>query len=382
MSKMSKKRKRAGRQGYVMIPIVAMSICLLMATALYSGGAHALEEKIKEAAQNEQISEVLLEFVMTGTVTEQPLPEHLQQTPEGDSTASQVQTDSQAVEQVASEEEMLIESAPPFADMVEEKYNNNSDIVAISDTKGEHVAPNGQVSFKNNTEYDIDTSKLLSEPFPFELDDDGPQILIMHTHGTESYEQDDGNLYEESDYYRTTDDDYNMIYIGSQIAEHLNERGISTVHSTTLNDYPKYSGSYDRALDDIEYYLEKYPSIKIVIDVHRDAIESDGVTYKTHAEVEGENSAQLMFVAGTNEGGLSHDDWWNNLSFQMQLHSHLNESYPGIMRPMSIRKERFNQHATPGSMLLEVGSNGNNLTEAILAAEIFAQTLADVLLGE
>lgn len=238
----------------------------------------------------------------------------------------------------------------------------------------------GTVYFKNETDYTIDMTSLLQKDSPVVLGEEGVQVLIMHTHGTESYTQSAGHTYAASGEYRTTDSSANMLRVGRTICDILNDRGISAVHSTTLNDYPAYSGSYNRALKDIQAYVKQYPSIQLVIDVHRDAIASGSTYYKTAAEVEGQQTAQLMFVTGTDAGGLTHDHWRDNLAFQAQLHDRLNSTYPGIMRPMSIRASRFNQHVRTGSMLVEVGACGNTLEEALAAAEIFANTLADTLL--
>ena len=238
----------------------------------------------------------------------------------------------------------------------------------------------GTISYKNETSYSLDIASLLSKPSPVKLGAEGVQVLIMHTHGTESYTPSPGHTYTATGEYRTTDSSANMLRVGQEICDLLNERGISTVHSTVLNDYPAYSGSYNRALKDIQAYVKRYPSIQLVIDVHRDAIASGGVYYKTVAEVDGVQTAQLMFVTGTDAGGLAHSSWRSNLTFQAQLHDRLNSRYPGIMRPMSIRASRFNQHVRMGSMLLEVGACGNTLDEALAAARLFADTLADTLL--
>ena len=105
-----------------------------------------------------------------------------------------------------------------------------------------------------------------------------------------------------------------------------------------------------------------------------------GTKYKAAAMINGQSTAQLMFVTGTDGGGLRHDDWLDNLSLQLQLHDTLNTRYPGLMRPVSIRNARFNQHIRTGSMLLEVGTSGNSLTEAIRAVRLFGTVLADLLL--
>ena len=240
----------------------------------------------------------------------------------------------------------------------------------------------GTVYFKNETDYAIDMTSLLQKDSPVALGEEGVQVLIMHTHGTEAYTQSPGHAYVASGEYRTTDSSANMLRVGQEICDILNDRGVSAVHSRTLNDYPAYNGSYNRALKDIQAHIQQYPTIQLVIDVHRDAIATGNTYYKTAAVVDGQQTAQLMFVTGTDAGGLSHDYWQDNLAFQAQLHDRLNSTYPGIMRPMSIRASRFNQHIRKGSMLLEVGACGNTLEEALAAAQIFANTLADALLEQ
>ena len=240
----------------------------------------------------------------------------------------------------------------------------------------------GTVYFKNETDYAIDMTSLLQKDSPVALGEEGVQVLIMHTHGTEAYTQSPGHAYVASGEYRTTDSSANMLRVGQEICDILNDRGISAVHSRTLNDYPAYNGSYNRALKDIQAHIQQYPTIQLVIDVHRDAIAPGNTYYKTAAEVDGQQTAQLMFVTGTDAGGLTHDHWQDNLAFQAQLHDRLNSASPGIMRPMSIRASRFNQHIRKGSMLVEVGACGNTLEEALAAAQIFANTLADALLEQ
>ena len=240
----------------------------------------------------------------------------------------------------------------------------------------------GTVYFKNETAYASDIASLLHKEPAVSLGAQGVQVLILHTHGTEAYTPSPGHDYVASGEYRTTDSSANMLRVGAEICSILNDRGISTIHSTVLNDYPAYSGSYNRALREIEAQIKQHPTIQLVVDVHRDAIASGNTYYKTAATVNGQQTAQLMFVTGTDAGGLSHDHWRENLTFQAQLHDRLNSTYPGIMRPMSIRSSRFNQHVRKGSMLVEVGACGNTLEEALAAAQIFANTLADALLEQ
>jgi stage II sporulation protein P len=253
--------------------------------------------------------------------------------------------------------------------------------VSISGDEGGYTG-GGTVYIRNETDYAIDPAALLKGTSPVKLSGTGVQVLIMHTHGTEAYTPDAENPYTPTDADRTTDAARNVLRVGDEITRILEANGVKTVHSNTLNDYPAYNGSYNRALDDISQFMKDNPSIKVVIDVHRDAmIAQSGAKYKTVADIGGKQAAQLMFVAGTDAGGRSHDRWRDNLTFQALLHSRMNTKYPGIMRPISIRTGRFNQHVTTGSMLLEVGTSGNTLPEALYSAGLFAQELADMLNG-
>ena len=267
----------------------------------------------------------------------------------------------------------------PAAEQVEPAPPPEATVFSVTGTEPEYNS-SGTVFFKNQTDYDIDIASMLSHSSPVRLGTEGVQVLVMHTHGTEAYTPSAGHTYTASGDYRTTDNTCNMLAVGQRVTDILNERGIQTVHSEALNDYPAYNGSYSRALKDINAWLERHPSVQLVIDLHRDAIGTAGHYYKTAAQVNGRQTAQLMFVTGTDQGGLRHPNWRENLTFQAQLHDRLNSLYPGIMRPMSIRTGRFNQHVRTGSMLVEVGACGNTLEEALAAAELFAETLADALL--
>lgn len=252
--------------------------------------------------------------------------------------------------------------------------------VTIDGTSGDYDG-SGAVYIKNQTDYTVDVSALLKAKDPVRLSGDQVQVLVMHTHGTESYTPTAQYNYTPSDTDRTTDCDYNVVRVGREITRILNEKGIKTIHSETLNDSPAYSGSYNRALEDISAHIKENPSIKLVIDVHRDAmVTQSGVKYKTVADVGGRETAQLMLVCGTDGGGLVHDGWQDNLSFQLKLQQALNTAHPGLMRPLNLRAARFNQHVTPGSMLVEVGTTGNTLEEALSSARLFAEGLADLLL--
>ncbi len=237
------------------------------------------------------------------------------------------------------------------------------------------------ITIKNTTDYTIDVESLLSKELGFSAND-GAEVLIVHTHGSEAYSPSDGNIYEESDHYRTLDKNYNVVKIGSILEEELEKKNITVTHDETLYDYPNYNDSYSNAAAGIFSAVEKNENIKIVIDLHRDAMEDeDGTVYKTIADIGDTPCAQIMLVVGTNGSGLSHDKWEENLSFALKIQSVMNEKYPTLARPLNITKYRYNQHATTGSIIVEVGCNGNTLTEASNAIKYFADCLAEVLYG-
>lgn len=237
------------------------------------------------------------------------------------------------------------------------------------------------LAIDNHTSYDLHPESLLSEGLTQTLSDEGPQILIVHTHGSEAYTPDGTDIYVSSDNYRTVDTNYNVIRLGDILTEIWDSYGLNVIHDRQLHDYPNYTGSYTRTAETIQSYLEQYPSISIVIDLHRDALGNDELMYKTAAEIEGHNAAQIMIIAGTGELGLYHPYWKENLKLALGLESAMNTAYPTLARPTSVVAERYNQHLTTGSLIIEVGSCGNTLQEAISAIELFGEATAPLLLS-
>lgn len=236
------------------------------------------------------------------------------------------------------------------------------------------------ITNQSNKIYNIQHMLLNPISLNIDLDSNDPQILIIHTHGTESYMPLPNDTYIETSDKRTDDMDYNISAVADILHNTLNDNGINAVKSNTLHDFPQFSGSYTRSLDTIDEYLVKYPSIKMVIDVHRDAIISSKDEHlKTHAIIDGEDSAQIMFVIGTNAGGLEHPNWNDNLNNAVNLQNFINKTYPNLMKNINLRDSRFNQHATSGSILIEIGSSGNTLDEAKVAISAFSTQLVDYL---
>lgn len=239
------------------------------------------------------------------------------------------------------------------------------------------------IAYTNATAYVPDTLALLQEPLELDMSAEGPLVLIVHTHGSEAYTQTEGSEYQESGSYRTTDTAHSVVSLGDALAAQLQEAGIETIHDSSLHDSPAYTGSYTRALTTIESWLEEYPGIQMVIDLHRDAgLDSSGNAVATYYQSPEGQTSQVMLVLGTDEGGLDHPNWRENLKLGLRIQAAAQKLYPGLMRPLNLRQERFNQHATYGSMIVEVGFAGNTLEEAQGAVRLFGQSLISVLSSE
>ncbi len=207
-----------------------------------------------------------------------------------------------------------------------------------------------------------------------------PQILIMHTHTTESYIPESRDYYLKSDASRNTENAKNMTAIGDIIAAKVEAAGYAVLHDKTAHDYPSYSGSYDRSKKTVSDYLKKYPSIKIVIDVHRDALASGSDKIKLIKNINGKNAAQVMLVMGSQTGSVTaYPNWRQNLRLAMQFHQKIEGLYPGLARPMVVASKLYNQHLTSGSMLIEIGTDANSFDEAKYSAQLVGTALAELL---
>lgn len=224
------------------------------------------------------------------------------------------------------------------------------------------------VSVNNHSGKTPPLEQLLCQPLQWQLRSDKPTVLILHTHGSEAYA--------DCPDYRSLEADENMVYLGKYLQTLLEQAGIAVIHDETVHDYPSYNGSYNHARKSIQQYLEEYPSILLVLDLHRDAMEdAKGNQIGTTVTINGQTCAQLMMVVGTNAGGLKHPNWQENLALAVKLHAQLERQQPGITRPISLRSQRFNQDLSPGAMLIEIGAAGNTQAQAKLATEQLAAAI-------
>lgn len=225
-----------------------------------------------------------------------------------------------------------------------------------------------------------DLGKLMDAPLTWQLVQEAPTVLILHTHTTESYSK-SGETYTETAAYRTLDEDYNLLSVGDRVAQLLEAGGVHVLHDRELHDYPSYNGAYNHARKSTAAILEAHPEIQLVLDIHRDAAESGKGQLRTVAAIDGQEGAQLMFVLGCGNAGLPHPDWEENLSAALKLQLLLEQETPGITRPIDIRPQRFNQDLGGTALLVEIGAAGNSHQEAILAAEKLAEAILELKNG-
>ena len=222
--------------------------------------------------------------------------------------------------------------------------------------------------------YEADPAVLLQMPLRWDLTEGGPKVLIVHTHGSESYEKTEN--YTESSQYRTLDTQYNMISLGDRLAQLLENGRIEVIHDRSVHDYPSYTDAYSQSRKSIQKYLEQYPDICLVLDLHRDALQDkNGNQIGYTVDYQGEKAAKVMLVVGTDKNGLKHPNWKENLALAVKLHAQLEKTVPGICRPISFRSQRFNQDLSTGALIVEVGAAGNTRQEALNSLQPLAQSI-------
>jgi stage II sporulation protein P len=251
----------------------------------------------------------------------------------------------------------------------------------ISSTSGK--IKQGDLTMNNYTTYDVNMGELAAAPVNFQYQQGKKQVLIVHTHTTESYMPTDSTSYDRNMSFRSRNESENMVAVGEVLAQQLESMGIGVIHDKTVHDYPSYNGSYNAARKTIEQQLAQNPDIAMVLDLHRDAMMDGetGLMYKTVTQLEGETYAQMMLVMGTDQGGLTHDNWRENLKMAFKVQDSLNNLVPNIARPVSLKQARYNEHATLNSLLVEMGTCGNTIEEAKRSAKVLGQAVGEILLS-
>ena len=275
------------------------------------------------------------------------------------------------------------ESEPPAADESSAAptptRGENDKSVFASNLCWYDKADQATLNIINHTKFNVDLNKFLAQNVNISAKNDGvsPLVLIVHTHGSESYLPAGVDFYAEDESFRSETYENTVVNVGDVLAERLNALGIPTVHDRTMYDTTDFNKSYTFSRAGVKKMLEKYPTISFVIDLHRDSIfDAKGNNIKPLTVTDGEECAQIMLVVGTNEAGASHPGWRDNLTFATHLQQSLNTRYPTLARPINLRSAAFNQALSKGSLLIEVGACGNTIEEAKNAILRFADVYA------
>jgi len=202
-----------------------------------------------------------------------------------------------------------------------------------------------------------------------------PQVLIMHTHTSESYQPNDSGHYDTGYTSRTVDPQKSVVAVGAKIAEGIAKHGYTVIHDGTVHDNPAYNGAYERSAETVKSILARYPSIKIVLDVHRDAIIENDAPVAAVAQINGSEAAQIMFISAADDGTRGIPDFLKNFRLACLLQSEAESDYPGLTRPVLFQYCGYNQELSPGSLLVEIGSHGNTLEQACYAGELLGDSI-------
>ncbi len=341
----------------------------------HAGTTNALAAQLREAVKSGRLATATLTLELG--VPASAAAESGEAAPEGTETPQEQETDEPAAETMSEPAPEPTPAPTPEPTPAPEAAPEATPAPGTAAEPQTADFPGGMVT--NRTGYAVDTDALLAESMDIHLQAGAPQILVIHTHGTEAYTCDSQDRYEASDEYRTTDTSFNVVRVGDALCEELTAQGLNVVHDRGLYDYPSYTGSYSRSEAAVENWLAQYPGIAVVIDLHRDALGEGDAIYKTRAALSGEASAQVMLLVGTGENGLDHPHWRENFKLALHMKSAMDQLYPTLARPIDLVSERYNQHLTNGSLLVEVGSSGNTLAEALCAVRLFARAVGPVL---
>ena len=227
------------------------------------------------------------------------------------------------------------------------------------------------IKIKNETDFELTDDVLNSS----NLEIDTSNIIIFHTHTCESYTSSDEYSYTPTGNFRTTDLNYSVARVGDKLTEYLTQYKYNVIHDKTYHDYPAYNGSYNRSLETVSNILETTQA-DIIIDLHRDAIGSYS-TYAPTVKIGEDECAQLMFVIGTNGGGLNHPNWHSNLQFAVKVQEIANQLYPGLFKPIIVRNSRYNQHLGKAACIIEVGATGNTMEQCLNSMKYLSKVISE-----
>lgn len=245
--------------------------------------------------------------------------------------------------------------------------NNKMQTISFFNNMLLNYSSNRKINIENMLKKNISLTKL------------SDKILIYNTHTSESYANSENFKFSYTGTYRSMDANYNVLKVAKEFESSLKQRNFSVYHDTTPHDYGTYTSAYAKSRITAKNAIDNHEGYGVVIDLHRDAL--GDLTKGVYTEVNGVKVAQLMFVMGVGTDTSKNPYWEENLSLAIQLQKLANQYYPGLFRAMIIRNSLYNQDINKNSLLLEVGTTGNTLDEAILATRCFANVLNEFYLN-
>jgi len=225
----------------------------------------------------------------------------------------------------------------------------------------------------------LNADDLLGRSMKIDNTEEGPKILIFHTHSQEEFADSTPG-----------DTATSIVGVGEYLTQLLNEKGIETIHDTgvydIINGKLDRSNAYENAEASVRPIIEANPSIQVAIDLHR-----DGVAEGTHlvTEVNGKPTAKIMYFNGLSRSRTNGDIEYlynpyiqDNLAFSLQMQLASESMYPGFVRHIYLRAYRYNLHLLPKSLLIEAGAQTNTVEEMMNAMEVLSDILYSVIMGE
>lgn len=323
---------------------------------------HTTEEK-KQTANIEPLKVALgIELEMLTSVTD-------------GNTQAVANTDQASNEQKTDQEEKENQKKQQNQDQQEKVQHAETGLetqVQKSNVPEKYTTQYNGIKIRNETEY-----KLTKEILTPDITVNKKNILLFHTHSCESYTPSEKYQYKQTGNFRTTDKNYSVIRVGTELTNQLQSYGYNVIHDTGYHDYPSYSGSYSSSLKTVTKLLEENENTDVVIDLHRDAIGDN--TYAPTVKIGDEYAAQLMFVIGGNGSSIKHENWQQNLKFAVKVQEKANELYPGLFKPIILRYSGYNQHVAKAASIIEVGATGNTLDQTLVSMKYLAKVLSEVL---
>jgi stage II sporulation protein P len=279
-------------------------------------------------------------------------------------------------EQLATENTIQVQNQTQVSTVSEEEPQTGlqTEVVSGGNINAKYTNEYNGVQIKNESKYEL-TQEMLNPDIELENKKD---IIIYHTHTCESYTQSTGFEYTPSGNFRTTDLNFSVVRVGRELKDRLTNYGFNVIHDETYHDYPAYSGSYNRSLTSIKNDLASNPNTQIVIDLHRDAVGEAG-TYAPTVKIGDDYVAQIMFVIGTDGGGLTHSQWVQNLKYAIKIVEKGNELYPGLFKPIMVRNSRYNQHVAKAATIMEIGATGNTMDQCLNSMKYLSKVMDEAL---